>query len=453
MLSASGQLGFGIVKDSFARGLLRQPHFIGCDMGSIDPGPFYLGSGQMAAPPELVLRDLEMVLRASRELNIPLIIGSAGTAGAKPHLEATLALLREVAQANGWSLRLATIHSDVSPTLVLNAIEGGCLHSLDASETAFPLPLPDAQTLMGANNIVAQCGFDTFIQALESKPDVLIAGRACDTAIFAALPQMLGYDTALSLHMAKIIECTSLCCVPGGRDSILASLGETDFILESMNPHAHATPASVAAHALYEQADPWVVEEPEGTLDFRLAKYLALDAHRTQVSGAQWIPRSIPTFKLEGAVRVGSRAVLLAGVADPTMIEQMPSALTEVSSLVHQLVPGAWTCVPHLYGQGAVRALPEAQRSAHEIGLVIEFLAPDAVMAKAAASVFKQNLLHYGFAGRLTTGGNLAFAFTPSEIDANDCYRFFLYHVIEGVSADALFVIETYDWNFQVVPA
>ena len=39
VLSASGQLGFGIPEASLARGLQRQPHFIGCDMGSIDPGP------------------------------------------------------------------------------------------------------------------------------------------------------------------------------------------------------------------------------------------------------------------------------------------------------------------------------------------------------------------------------------------------------------------------------
>ena len=453
VLSASGQLGFGIVKASFERGLQRRPHFIGCDMGSIDPGPYFLGSGQMAAPLDMVRRDLEMVLRAARELNIPLIIGSAGTAGAKPHLEATVALLQEVAQANAWSLRLATISSDVSASLVIDAIEDGRLQSMDATESSFPLAVPDVQTLTDATHIVAQCGCETFMQALQSMPDVLIAGRACDTAIFAALPQMLGYDTALSLHMAKIIECTSLCCVPGGRDAILASLGESDFILESLNPHAHATPASVAAHALYEQADPWVVEEPEGTLDLRHARYLALDEHRTQVSGAQWIPRDKPTFKLEGAMRVGLRAVLLAGVADPTMVKQMPSALDEVSQRVHQLVPGAWTCVPHVYGQGAVRALPESQRSAHEIGLVIEFLAPNAAMAKTAASVFKQNLLHFGFTGRLTTGGNLAFAFTPSEIDANDCYRFILYHVMEGVCADALFVVETHDWDCQGVSA
>jgi hypothetical protein len=48
VLSASGQLGYGIPLESFERGLARQPDLIGCDMGSIDPGPYYLGSGQMA---------------------------------------------------------------------------------------------------------------------------------------------------------------------------------------------------------------------------------------------------------------------------------------------------------------------------------------------------------------------------------------------------------------------
>jgi hypothetical protein len=244
-----------------------------------------------------------------------------------------------------------------------------------------------------------------------------------------------------------------LCCTPGGRDAILAELGEFDFILESMNPAAHATPASVAAHALYEQANPWIVEEPEGTLHLKQATYLALDSHRTQVSGAQFVPRLSPTLKVEGASHAGARAVLLAGVADPTMISIMPSALQEVSERVRKLVPGEWTMVPHLYGQGAVRELAQAKRSLHEIGLVIEFLAPHAAMAKTAAAVFKQNLLHFGFPGRLTTGGNLAFAFTPSEIDANECYQFVLYHLLEGVSPEDVFRIELHQWNFDEVPA
>jgi hypothetical protein len=39
VLSASGQLGYGIPAEALALGMERRPHFIGCDMGSIDPGP------------------------------------------------------------------------------------------------------------------------------------------------------------------------------------------------------------------------------------------------------------------------------------------------------------------------------------------------------------------------------------------------------------------------------
>ena len=48
VIGASGQLGYGIPTPAFQAGLARQPHLIGCDMGSIDPGPYYLGSGELA---------------------------------------------------------------------------------------------------------------------------------------------------------------------------------------------------------------------------------------------------------------------------------------------------------------------------------------------------------------------------------------------------------------------
>ena len=445
VLSASGQLGFGIVQASFERGLQRRPHFIGCDMGSIDPGPYYLGSGQMAAPRAMVMRDLDLVLCGARALDVPLIIGSAGTAGARPHLEATLALLREVAQARGLSFRVATVTSDVPVAHLLEALREGRLHPLD-EQPGEPARLPDAEQLQSCQHIVAQCGSHTFMQALRQLPDVLIAGRACDTAIFAALPLMLGYPAGLALHMAKIVECTSLCCEPGGRDAMLAELGPNDFILESMNPALRATPSSVAAHALYEQADPWRVEEPEGTLELAQARYEALDERRTRVSGARFVPRARPTLKVEGAARVGARAVLLAGVADPTFIEHLPEALKQVQARVQPLVAGDWQMVPHVYGQGAIRPLPPEQRSAHEVGLVLEFLAGDLELARTAAAVFKQNLLHFGYPGRLTTGGNLAFAFTPSEVDAHESYRFRLYHRLDGADPDQVFGLDVQDW-------
>lgn len=453
VLAASGQLGFGIPQASLRRGVDRRPHFIGCDMGSIDPGPFYLGSGKMAAQPAVVRRDLELVLEAARSLDVPLIIGSAGTAGAAPHLQATLDLLRQVTEDRGWPIRVATVASDIPVSVLEQAVQEGRVKPLEPVAASLGLPIPDTQQLRSCGHLVAQCGSSTFEEALRTLPDVLVAGRSCDTAIFAALPQMLGYDTGLALHMAKIIECTSLCCEPGGRDAILAELGSEDFILESMNPALRTTASSVAAHALYEQADPWSVEEPEGTLDLRSARYQSVDERRTRVWGARYRPRSRPTLKVEGAARVGARVVLLAGVADPTLIGRLQSALTEVEERVRQLVPGAWRVVSHVYGQGAVRALTDSQRSTHEVGLVLEFLSQEVQLASAAASVFKQNLLHLGYPGRLTTGGNLAFAFTPSEIEAGQSYRFVLYHLLEGVDPGEVFRISVQNWQSREVMA
>ncbi len=445
VLSASGQLGYGIPEDAFRRGMARAPHVIGCDMGSIDPGPYYLGAGVMAAPESMVERDLELVLCAAREADVPLIIGSAGTAGAGVHLDATLDIVQRIVSRRGLRLRLATIRSDIAPAHLVSALHDGRLDPIGLIDA------PSPESIAACSHIVGQCGTETFERALALDPDVVIAGRACDTAVFATLPAMLGYPMGLCLHMAKIIECTSLCCRPGGRDAMLAELTSGAFTLESMHPDAHATPASVAAHAMYEQADPLQVEEPGGSLMLHDARYEALDVHRTRVHGARFVPRDKPSLKVEGACWLGERVVLLAGVADPVLLRVLPQVLATVEQRVRALVPGDWQLHPHVYGQGAVCRLAPEQQATHEAGLVLEFIAPQAALARTAAGVFKQNLLHHAYPGRKTSGGNLAFAFTPSEIDAHAAYRFVLYHVMREAPLDALFRVDAVELDGRTV--
>src|SRR5262245_63474402 len=86
---------------------------IGVDMGSIDIGPAYLGGCKMAPTRQGAKRDLRKVLRAARQLDIPLIVGSAGSAGARPHLEQTLAIVREIAHEDGLRFRMAVVAADV----------------------------------------------------------------------------------------------------------------------------------------------------------------------------------------------------------------------------------------------------------------------------------------------------------------------------------------------------
>src|SRR5580658_8760163 len=122
LMGASGQLGYGIPTPGFTTGLSKMPDLIGCDMGSVDIGPTYLGKGEMATSPEATRRDLRRVLRGARSLDVPLVIGSAGSAGAGPHLNATLAIIRDIARADGLRFRMAVMRADFPRQLLLDAV-------------------------------------------------------------------------------------------------------------------------------------------------------------------------------------------------------------------------------------------------------------------------------------------------------------------------------------------
>jgi hypothetical protein len=441
VLAASGQLGYGIPQRALSAGVARRPDFIGCDMGSIDPGPAYLGSGRMATSPAVTKADLALVLTAARSLDVPLVIGTAGTSGAAPHLQATLDIVREIAREEGLHFRMASIRADIPAGRVAAALERDELTPLGGS-----LPV-SREDIDSCTHIVGQMGCEPFRRAFEQDPDVIVAGRACDTAVFAAIPQALGFPMGAVMHMAKIVECTSICCEPGGRDAMLATLDDEGFELESMNPERRATPLSVAAHSLYEQADPLTFTEPDGTLDVSRAKYTALDERRTRVSGAVWQQARQCTIKVEGSAPIGHRAVLVAGTADPRVIARIRTLMAEVEKTTRGLVPGSYSIHPRLYGLDGVVALGRTEPAAQprEVGIVVELIADSAELAMAVAKTFKQFLLHAGFPGRLSTGGNIAFPFTPPELAAGAAYRYALYHVMPAEDALDLFPVSVED--------
>jgi hypothetical protein len=192
VLGASGQLGYGVPTPTFQAGLAREPDIIGCDMGSIDIGPYYLGAGQMATAPAATRRDLRKVILAARKHDIPLVIGSAGSAGAGPHLDATLAIVRDIAREDGLHFRLGVLRADMPRDLLHKAVHAGEVHGIDGMP---PLTLEEVDA---ASEIVGQMGSSAFQRGLAAGVDVLIAGRACDTGIFASLPIMLGLPAGLA---------------------------------------------------------------------------------------------------------------------------------------------------------------------------------------------------------------------------------------------------------------
>ena len=105
-LSLCGMLGYGYSPVSLENALKLELDFIGVDAGSTDPGPYYLGSGKGFVKRLQVKRDLSLILKEAKTRGIPLIIGSAGGSGAKPHVDSVLEIMSEIVREQGFLDRL-----------------------------------------------------------------------------------------------------------------------------------------------------------------------------------------------------------------------------------------------------------------------------------------------------------------------------------------------------------
>jgi hypothetical protein len=77
-----------------------------------------------------------------------------------------------------------------------------------------------------------------------------------------------------------------------------------------------------------------------------------------------------------------------------------------------------------------------------EVFIMGECIAPTRERASEVVRTCKQYMLHFGFPGRLSTAGNLAFPFTPPEVSLGPAYRFNVYHLMRVDDGGALFPIE-----------
>src|SRR5207302_10352504 len=112
-VAATGNLSTGFREESLVRAVEQGASFVGCDAGTTDSGPYYLGSGKPRGPREGVKRNLRLMLREALKAGIPVIVGSAGHAGGRPHLEWTLDIIRELAREHDRYFKLAAIDSDI----------------------------------------------------------------------------------------------------------------------------------------------------------------------------------------------------------------------------------------------------------------------------------------------------------------------------------------------------
>ncbi|MCL2377045.1 MAG: DUF1446 domain-containing protein [Defluviitaleaceae bacterium] len=447
VLSPTAILGYGFPAASFEEGMRRAPHVIAVDAGSTDPGPYYLGSGKSFTDRGAVKRDMEFMLAAAMDANIPVIIGTAGGSGADDHLQWNVDIIKEIAAEKGLSFKMAEISAQIDKNVVKKRLETGGIVAMKAA------PAPTVKDIEDSTNIVAQMGHEPIIAALEAGAQVIITGRAYDPTVFAALAIKEGYDAGLALHMGKILECAAIAATPGsGSDCMFGYLRDDCFELATLNPVRKCTTTSVAAHTLYEKSDPTRLPGPGGVLDLTQTTFEQANESTVIVRGSRFIPDDAYFVKLEAAKLLGYRTISFAATADPIMIGQLDKIVEAVKERVHTNFDGITNFFLDfkVYGTNGASFYGNTSRGElcsplSEAAIIIEAVAQTPELADTICSFARSTLLHFGYEGRKSTAGNLAFPFSPSDFRGGAVYEFSLYCLMATDDACQYFPMKIYD--------
>jgi hypothetical protein len=253
-------------------------------------------------------------------------------------------------------------------------------------------------------------------------------------------------------YAGKMLECGATAALPKGHDCLITTVRRDGVEIEATNPIRKCTPLSVANHSLHENASPCYHIEPGGMLDTSACTFDAVSDRAVFASGMQWEHRPY-TVKLEGAALAGYRAITICGTRDPGLISIMDDYLASVRENVATkaadfgITPDSYQLLFRQYGRNGVMAErePRMADSTHEVGILVEVVGRTQDEANAVLSIARVNTLHVDFPGRLCKEGNMAFPFSPSDVQTGAAYRFSVFHVLHDADPIGLFPIEYHE--------
>jgi len=433
IVALNGLLGYGYNKEALDIAFSEKVDYLGVDAGSTDPGPYYLGSGKSFTDRGAVKRDLALALPKALEHKAPFIIGTAGGAGSSEHVAWLKEILVEIALEKNLSFKLGIVLSDVSAEYVIDKFKNGKL--LNMSDE---MPI-DNQAIEESTRIVSQIGIAPIIELLKKDADVIICGRACDTAIYAAPCIFEGYREGLAFHMAKIMECGAMCSEPvAAADVMQAYMYDDYFELRPANPIRRCTVDRVAAHTLYEQSNPYLIFEPDGVCDLTNSKFIQVDERTVRVSGSEFKEAEEKTLKLEGVRCAGYRTICPATIYDPKTIENFDFIIDTVKEFVKENTKETMPLDSYKI------FFKTSGGKESSMGVVLDVVGKTQEIADTVCALARSRMLHCDYDGRKSSAGNLAFPFSPSDIHVGEVYEFSIFHLakVDSLLETAKMMIE-----------
>jgi hypothetical protein len=394
VVSACGALGYGYPKESMDEALKGRIDAVISDAGSMDAGPYYLGTGTEYFEREAVKLDYRHMVEAGEKIDGPVILGSCGMAGGDRNLEWMVDVAKEVfAELDVRDAKVAIINAELDPEVVIQELRAGQLLATGAGPGL-------SEEALRESIIVGQMGIHPLMTALEGGAKYILAGRSCDIALFASDMIRRGIDPGLAYHVGHVLECGALACDPGSPSDCLVAEVYDDGTALFVAPNAgrRCTPYSIAAHSLYEESHPQLQFYPEGILAMEKTEFFARDARTSGIRDSVFVRSSKPwpwSIKLEGARRLGGRKVSLVQF-DAAELSKIPADIL-------------------VYGRNGVQSAA-VQPPERELGIIIETTSTNQEAATLLASLFTHYLIHYGYPGRKATAGNIGYPMSPNLV-------------------------------------
>jgi hypothetical protein len=430
IICPNGHLGFAPIRvESFKLGVAARPDYIAADSGSDDVGPIPLGSDTSTSPLAWQTHDLEQMLLASRELAVPMIIGSAGDTGSNSRVDLYVQIIKELAQKHRLKrFRLGYFYSEVSKEHVRRRLRAGeRVIGLDAH-----VDLTESE-LDATERIVAMAGVHPFIELLRQDADVIIGGRSSDSCVFAAPAIHHGFPESQAYYLGKVLECASFCAEPyGGKETVLGEVTAEDVKVTAMHPEQRCTVASVSGHAMYERSSPYFEHVAGGTLDMSECRYEQVSEKTTRITGARFKPSAEFRVKLEGAGKVGERYVGMVGIRDPYTIRNVDQVIEWARAKVRERFgERGYELYYTVYGRNGVMGElePFKDRPAHELCILVQGVAPSAEMAEEVCMTGTRQMFYARLPDVKGSAGGVAFAL-DEVLRASPAHRWTLNHTL-----------------------
>ena len=251
IVSVNGMLGYGYELESLKAGIAAQPHLIGCDAGSTDPG-LTISAAELAgcAATRFPRSEAGAGRRCPQQHSVRHRIG--GLCRRAANVELTLEILRAHLQGRGPPFQARR-----NPLGRRQAWGGACprrrRNRADAGRAG-----ADARFDRRKQSYRGPDWNGAYIAAFEQGAQVVIAGVHATPQFTQRCRSRAGSTRPCAAHVEKIMECGAQCAIPlAPNDCLLGTIRRDHFLVRPLAKHRICTPESVAAHTMYEQSNPF----------------------------------------------------------------------------------------------------------------------------------------------------------------------------------------------------